>query len=136
MTDGLDGLRRQLTFEEVARIANVKGPELRYDYPATRLTQSPLFQRMGEKLDEEIRAQNVARMGEVERQHNITTLSMQSGLNRQDLEEIIAQIARMQGPRGERGEQGERGKPGQQGERGPVGSGHRGPPRKPKRQLR
>ena len=69
MTDGLAGLRRQLTFEEAARLAEVKGPELRYDYAATRLVQSPLFQRMGEKLDEEIGAQNAARMEEVERQH-------------------------------------------------------------------
>ena len=100
MTDGLAGLRRQLTFEEAAQLADVEGPSLHYDYPALRLTQSPLFQRMGEKLDEEITAQNVARMGEVERQHNITNLSMQSGLNRQDLEEIIAQLGRVQGAQG------------------------------------
>ena len=51
---------------------------------------SRALQGMGEKLDAEVGAQNAARMEEVERQHNITTLSMQSGLNRQDLEEIIA----------------------------------------------
>ena len=67
MMDGLAGLRRNLTFEEAAQLADVEGPPLRFDYPALRLTQSPLFQRMGEKLDEEITAQNVARMGEVER---------------------------------------------------------------------
>ena len=63
----LSGLRRQLTFEEAARLADVEGPPITYDYAALRLTQSPLFQRMGEKIEEDITAQNIARMNEVER---------------------------------------------------------------------
>ena len=37
MTDGLAGLRRQLTFEEAARLADVEGPPITYDYAALRL---------------------------------------------------------------------------------------------------
>jgi hypothetical protein len=111
MTDGLAGLRRQLTFEEAAKLADVEGPPLSLDYPALRLTQSPLFQRMAEKLDNDITSQNMARNGEIERQNNITNLSMQSGLNRQDLEEIIAQIGRVQGPPGPSGPAGGMGPP-------------------------
>ena len=94
MTDGLAGLRRQLTFEEAARLADVEGPPITYDYAALRLVRSPLFQRMGEKLEEDISAQNVARMNEVERQHNITNIAMQGGVSRADLEEIMRQMAR------------------------------------------
>ena len=61
------GLRRQLTFEEAASLAEVKGPEIHFDYAALRLTQSPLFQRLGEKMEDDIGAQNAARMNEVER---------------------------------------------------------------------
>ena len=94
MADGLAGLRRQLTFEEAARLADVEGPPITYDYAALRLTQSPLFQRMGEKLEEGITAQNIGRMNEIERQHNITNISMQGGVSRADLEEIMAQMSR------------------------------------------
>ena len=129
MTDGLAGLRRQLTFEEAAKLANVEGPPLSLDYPALRLTQSPLFQRMAEKLDDDITSQNMARNGEIERQNNITNLSMQSGLNRQDLEEIIAQIGRVQGPAGPPGGMGPSGPPGGMGPAGPPGGmGTAGPP--------
>jgi Collagen triple helix repeat (20 copies). len=131
MTDGLAGLRRQLTFEEAAKLADVEGPPLGLDYPALRLTQSPLFQRMAEKLDDDITSQNMARNGEIERQNNITNLSMQSGLNRQDLEEIIAQIGRVQGPPGPSGPAGGMGPQGPAGGMGPQGPaggmGPRGP---------
>ena len=79
------GLRRQLTFEEAAQLAEVKGPEIHFDYAALRLTQSPLFQRLGEKMEDDIGAQNAARMNEVERQHNITRIAAQSGVTRADL---------------------------------------------------
>ena len=121
MTDALAGLRRQLTFEEAAQLADVEGPPLRLDYPALRLTQSPLFLRMAEKLDNDITSQNMARNGEIERQNNITNLSMQSGLNRQDLEEIIAQIGRVQGPPGPSGPPGGMGPAGPPGGMGPPG---------------
>ena len=109
--DTVAGLRRQLTFEEAARLADVEGPPITYDYAALRLTQSPLFQRMGEKIEEDITAQNIARMSEVERQHNITNIAMQGGVSRADLEEIMAQMSRMQTP----------GPPGPQGDMGPPG---------------
>ena len=96
--DMASGLRRQLTFEEAARLADVEGPPITYEYAALRLTQSPLFQRMGEKMEEDITAQNVGRMNEVERQHNITNIAMQGGVSRADLEEIMAQMSRMQPP--------------------------------------
>ena len=129
MTDGLAGLRRQLTFEEAAKLADVEGPPLGLDYPALRLTQSPLFQRMAKKLDDDITSQNMARNGEIERQNNITNLSMQSGLNRQDLEEIIAQIGRVQGAEGPPGPQGGMGPAGPPGGMGPGGG--MGPPGTP-----
>ena len=48
---GPEGLRRQITFEEAAQLADVEGPRITFDYPALRLTQSPLFQRMAEQID-------------------------------------------------------------------------------------
>ena len=58
----IGGLRKQLTFAEAARLADVEGPPLTYDYAALRLTQSPLFQRMGEKIEEEATQQSVQRI--------------------------------------------------------------------------
>ena len=92
------GLRRQLTFEEAAELAEVKGPEIHFDYAALRLTQSPLFQRLGEKMEDDIGAQNAARMSEVERQHNVTRIAAQSGVTRADLEEVLKQAARTPDP--------------------------------------
>ena len=66
MATAVAGLRRQLTFNEAAQLAEVQGPPLTYDYAAMRLTQSPLFQRMGEKMEEQMTTEQVARMQEVE----------------------------------------------------------------------
>ena len=90
------GLRRQLTFEEAAQLAEVHGPEIHFDYAALRLTQSPLFQRLGERMEDDIGAQNAARMAEVERQHNVTRIAAESGVTRADLEEVLKQVARTQ----------------------------------------
>ena len=70
------GLRRQITYEEAHRLANTEGPPVTYDYAAIRLVQSPLFQRMGEKLEAGVTDQNMARMVEVERRHEVTQAAM------------------------------------------------------------
>ena len=43
MTDGLAGLRRQLTYEEAARLESVKGPEVQYRRWAQRLALGMIF---------------------------------------------------------------------------------------------
>ena len=58
----LEGLRRQITFAEAAKLADVEGPPLTFDRAAMRLTQSPLFQRMGEKIEEDATEQNIKRI--------------------------------------------------------------------------
>ena len=137
--DAIAGLRRQLTFAEAARLADVEGPPITYDYAALRMTQSPLFQRMGEKLEADITQQNMGRMAHVEREHDIRQAAMQAGVTRADLEEVMGQVARMQGPMGppgpmgpqgpagSAGEQGVAGVAGAQGPQGPAGEGPQGP---------
>ena len=117
------GLRRNITYDEANRLSQVKGPPITYDYAALRLTQSPLFQRMGEKLDEDITQQNVARMQHVERDNTVTQAAMQQGVSRADLEAILAQMARVQGQPGPPGPPGPQGGSGPSGAPGPPGPG-------------
>ena len=63
---GPEGFRRQISFEEAAKLADVDGPRITFDYPAIRLTQSPLFQRMAEQIDATVTQQNVGRIAAVE----------------------------------------------------------------------
>ena len=97
---GPEGFRRQITFEEAAQLADVEGPRLTFDYPALRLVQSPLFQRMGEQIDANVTQQNLGRIAAVEQQNDLQQAAMSAGVTRTDLEEIMNQMSRMQGMQG------------------------------------
>ena len=92
---GPEGFRRQITFEEAAQLADVEGPRVTFDYPAIRLTQSPLFQRMAEQIDANITQQNVGRIAHVEQQNDLQNAAMSAGVSRMDLEEIMNQMSRI-----------------------------------------
>jgi hypothetical protein len=130
---GAEGFRRVITFEEAAQLADAAevgaGPPLRLSYPAMRLVQSPLFQRMAGQIDETATQQQVQRIAAVEQDHRMQEAAMSAGVTRRDLEEVMRQVSRMEGPPGPPGEQGPQGPQGPQGEQGVQGE--RGPPPPP-----
>jgi len=139
---GAEGFRRVITFEEAAQLADAAelgvGPPLRLAYPAMRLVQSPLFQRMAGQIDETATQQQVQRIAAVEQDHRMQEAAMANGVTRRDLEEVMRHVGRMegqqgpQGPQGPPGEQGEQGPQGPQGPEGPQGpQGPQGPPPAP-----
>ena len=93
---GHEGFRRQITFAEAAQLADVEGPRLTFDYPALRLTRSPLFQKMADQIDANVTQQNIGRIAAVEQQNDLQQAAMSAGVTRTYLEEIMGQMSRMQ----------------------------------------
>ena len=121
---GAEGFRRVITFEEAAQLADaaeISGPPLRLSYPAMRLVQSPLFQRMAAQIDETATQQQVQRIAAVEQDNRMQEAAMAAGVTRRDLEEVMRHVSRMEGQQGPPGEQGAQGVQGEQGPPGPPG---------------
>jgi hypothetical protein len=127
---GAEGFRRVITFEEAAQLADAAevGPPLRLEYPSLRLVQSPLFQRMAAQIEETATQQTVSRIAAVEQDHQMQQAAMNAGVTRMDLEEVMRQVSRMEGPPGPPGEQGPQGPQGPQAPQGSQGpQGPQGP---------
>jgi len=111
------GLRQRSSYEEVlaqankdeSRVEGIISPYLQN--AATKIISNPEFQRVKDRLQEDLKQQEVHHIERKTFEHNITNMSVEASINRNDLQYIVENLQRP-GPPGPPGEQGPPGPPG------------------------
>lgn len=99
------GLRRNIDYNEAVQLVD-KGDFLLggLAYPATKIVRSPLFQRMANGIEETHTQQTMNNLDETQRVATMQKISVEAGVSKQDLQELMSHISRMsQGGQGGQG---------------------------------
>ena len=124
------GLRQRSTYEAVlaaaskdeSRVDGIISPYLQN--AATRVINNPLFQRVKDRMVDDLKQQEISHIERRAYEHNITNLSVEANINRQDLQYIVENLQRPGPP-------GPPGAPGPAGDQGPPGPPGNPPPPAP-----
>ena len=104
MSTSVSGLRKISTFEEMLQaalkqekgIAGIIAPELQRS--ATRIINSPEFQRVKDRLEDDLVSQEKLHMERRNFENNVTNLSVEAKINRSDLQHIISNLQQPPAP--------------------------------------
>ncbi len=90
------GLRRNIDYNEAVQLVD-KGDFLLggLAYPATKIVRSPLFQRMANGIEETHTQQTMNNLDETQRVATMQKISVEAGVSKQDLQELMNHISRM-----------------------------------------
>ena len=90
------GLRRNIDYNEAVQLVD-KGDFLLggLAYPATKIVRSPLFQRMANGIEETHTQQTMNNLDETQRVATMQKISVEAGVSKQDLQELMSHISRM-----------------------------------------
>lgn len=90
------GLRRNIDYNDAVQLVD-KGDFLLggLAYPATKIVRSPLFQRMANGIEETHTQQTMNNLDETQRVATMQKISVEAGVSKQDLQELMNHISRM-----------------------------------------
>ena len=90
------GLRRNIDYNEAVQLVD-KGDFLLggLAYPATKIVRSPLFQRMANGIEDAHTQQTMNNLDETQRVATMQKISVEAGVSKQDLQELMSHISRM-----------------------------------------
>ena len=101
------GLRRNIDYNEAVQLVD-KGDFLLggLAYPATKIVRSPLFQRMANGIEDAHTQQTMNNLDETQRVATMQKISVEAGVSKQDLQELMSHISRMSQGGGQGGQGG------------------------------
>ena len=90
------GLRRNIDYNDAVQLVD-KGDFLLggLAYPATKIVRSPLFQRMANGIEDAHTQQTMNNLDETQRVATMQKISVEAGVSKQDLQELMNHISRM-----------------------------------------
>ena len=90
------GLRRNIDYDEAVQRVD-RGDFLLggLAYPATKIVRSPLFQRMANGIDQVHTAQTAGIIDEQQRNADMQKISIEAGVSKADLKELMEHMTRM-----------------------------------------
>ena len=90
------GLRRNIDYDEaVQRVDRGDFVLGGLSYPATKIVRSPLFQRMANGIEQTHTNQTTSILDEQQRNADMQKISIEAGVSKADLQELMDHISRM-----------------------------------------
>mgnify|MGYP003328625367 CR=1 FL=1 len=121
------GLRRNIDYDEAVQRVD-RGDFLLggLAYPATKIVRSPLFQRMANGIDQVHTAQTAGIIDEQQRNADMQKMSIEAGVSKADLKELMEHMTRMSQSQGGASMGGNQPPPGGGGYDSSMGGGGQG----------